>query len=475
MKIIEADVLIIGSGISGLRAACAALETDANLKVAVAAIGSGPGGASFTNVNDSLGIQVPLSDEDKAGYLADAFALAQNSDFNLDLARIMADEAVDSYEFLKNLGVKFREDSNGPLRFKGCFSKEKRAFVFDDLKFFYKLFADKFISLGGKFLEGLTALSFVVDEGRTHGAVFENDFGDRVAVKSASVIAAMGGPAGLWKYNLSGSNQSAFSYGMLHRAGVEIKNAAFVQFLWCDFESGKFVPPADFFQPDTDLVYLAEKYYFKDLVGRFKGSENFYMQRNTHCPASWLQDDRVLDQALAASAEENGSTLIRPAGKDWMNIIPMAQSGNGGAMIDEHGRTDIQGLYCCGECATGMHGANRIGGGMILSSLVFGRRAGEHAAENVGNKISKDDFRELCADELFSSGHSSLDISAEIQSKATILLGESGYTLLESLKKRLDEGFAGNLDITAYLIIRHMADLEEQMKKSAASDIVSAM
>lgn len=58
----------------------------------------------------------------------------------------------------------------------------------------------------------------------------------------------------------------------------------------------------------------------------------------------------------------------------------MAHAGNGGAVIDAHGQTSVAGLFACGECATGMHGANRIGGAMVLATQVFGHRAGVAAA-----------------------------------------------------------------------------------------------
>jgi L-aspartate oxidase len=63
----------------------------------------------------------------------------------------------------------------------------------------------------------------------------------------------------------------------------------------------------------------------------------------------------------------------------------MAHAGNGGALIDEHGGTGVPGLFACGECATGMHGANRIGGAMASATQVFGKRAGEAAAEFASN------------------------------------------------------------------------------------------
>ena len=61
----------------------------------------------------------------------------------------------------------------------------------------------------------------------------------------------------------------------------------------------------------------------------------------------------------------------------------MAHSGNGGARIDNYAQTSIPGLYAVGECASGMHGANRMGGGMVLATQVFGYAAGKNAAGKI--------------------------------------------------------------------------------------------
>ncbi len=58
----------------------------------------------------------------------------------------------------------------------------------------------------------------------------------------------------------------------------------------------------------------------------------------------------------------------------------MAHASNGGVVIDQNAWTGISGLFACGECAGGMHGANRIGGAMVLATQVFGKRAGISAA-----------------------------------------------------------------------------------------------
>ena len=83
--------------------------------------------------------------------------------------------------------------------------------------------------------------------------------------------------------------------------------------------------------------------------------------------------------------------------KSVTQVYPLAHAGNGGAIIDEMAETNVPGLLASGECATGMHGANRLGGGMVLATQVFGHRAGLRAAilAREGSACNQRIFRDL--------------------------------------------------------------------------------
>ncbi|MFK5949586.1 MAG: FAD-binding protein [Methylococcales bacterium] len=68
--------------------------------------------------------------------------------------------------------------------------------------------------------------------------------------------------------------------------------------------------------------------------------------------------------------------------KQPLLIYPTLHYQNGGVVIDEYGKTNIQGLYCVGEVSGGIHGRNRLMGNSLLEIICFGRVAGEHAAKN---------------------------------------------------------------------------------------------
>ncbi len=104
--------------------------------------------------------------------------------------------------------------------------------------------------------------------------------------------------------------------------------------------------------------------------------------RSQHGPVAYGFADTALDCFLLERLNSRGWVEIFHKEKGLFKVGLMAHAGNGGARIDKNGWTGIAGLYACGECAGGMHGANRIGGAMVLATQVFGFRAGQSAAMN---------------------------------------------------------------------------------------------
>jgi L-aspartate oxidase len=74
---------------------------------------------------------------------------------------------------------------------------------------------------------------------------------------------------------------------------------------------------------------------------------------------------------------------------DLVQVRPAAHAINGGLRIDERAESTLPGLFAVGEAATGSHGADRLGGGMVSGSQVFGVKAGKYAAEHARNAASK--------------------------------------------------------------------------------------
>ncbi|MGE4265356.1 MAG: FAD-binding protein [Desulfovibrio sp.] len=361
-------VLVLGAGLAGMRAAWAAKEAAPALSVTLLCPHRKPSGSSFANRNNALGVQAPLPHEAET-FVAEALRLARPGEAAPELVRALADDAPARLGDLLSLGLNFRREPDGSLtRFPGCFSAVPRAVVFDGLAQAHAAFQAKVQGLGVRLVHGFEALELLQDDtGRVRGARLANlRNGTATTVRADAVVAALGGPAPLFGRRLCGPGGSGLAYGLLHRAGARLMNARFLQFFWGRARGKAFVNPGALPWPE-ELASLAAA-------------------RRTHCPVAYGLPDAALDRELLARRGADG--LVRLPGTEQEPLALFAHAGNGGARIDAQGHTTTPGLYACGECAGGMHGAQRLGGGMVLSALVFGARAGRAAAQEALEKTA---------------------------------------------------------------------------------------
>ncbi|WP_147822090.1 FAD-binding protein [Salidesulfovibrio onnuriiensis] len=373
MNHIHCDVLVLGAGLAGLRAAWAAKEQGPALSVLVATGPSGPSGSSFANRNNALGMQVLESDQECADFAGEALALAAPGFAERRLVEILARESRDRFKELLELGLHFRREPSGELRrFTGCGSPHARAAVFDGLEHAFNQFLTKTKSCNVDFAIGLTIFGLLTQEGSCCGAWGLDDKGKPTVLHAPAVIMALGGPAPLYRHRVCGPGNPGLSLGMLAEAGARTANEGFLQFMWYDSQ-GRFHNPGPLLGGNTAILRQEGGRMVPD------AREDLAAARAPHCPALYGHEDASLDELLLEHVRNDGWCRVQH-GRETLHLALMAHAGNGGAVIDEHGRTSVPGLYAAGECATGMHGANRMGGGMVLAIQVFGRRAGMDAA-----------------------------------------------------------------------------------------------
>jgi len=375
--ILETDILVLGAGLAGLRAALAARESAPGLRVALISPRARPSGSSFANRNNALGMQAPTPDQADA-FVAEILRLAAPGLALPQLARALAQDAPACLDFLLGLGLGFRREPSGNLQlFPGCFSSAPRAVVFDGLASAHGALMARARSLGVEMLYGFEALALAQKEpgARVNGALLcalRRNGGARqtLAVRARCVVAALGGPAPLFARRICGPGGSGLGYGLLASAGARLANTEFLQWFWVEAKSLAFVNPGELVWP-PQLQHLAQA-------------------RLTHCPMANGPDiaDVALDLDLLARLGPGGVVHAEHRERGPLYLALAAHAGNGGALIGLQGRTSVPGLFACGECATGMHGANRLGGGMVLSALVFGARAGRAAAQEANQEAA---------------------------------------------------------------------------------------
>lgn len=375
------DVLILGAGLAGLRAALSCLESSSGLRVLVASATGVPAGSSFANQNDALGMHVCLSDAERDAYIREVLALNRGARLSPELLAVQAQEGGARLDDLVELGLNFtRDDTGNLLGHSSCFSPHsRRAFVFTGLASAFACFKTRLDALGCRFAPGWLAASVVTDQGMASGAfLMPYEGGAPVFVAAKSVIVALGGPGRLFAHSMAGPGTPGYGHGLLERAGAAMGNLGYLQFMWATVPGKTFWQPAALGAGGYRLVLPDGRDVLLEEI--LPGLSGLCPSRAGHCPFGYGLEDSALDLALASGLDDAGIVrLIQPDGVP-LHLAPMAHASNGGALIDEHGQTSVPGLLACGECATGMHGSNRIGGGMVLAAQVFGHRAGLRAA-----------------------------------------------------------------------------------------------
>lgn len=404
---LQTDVLVIGAGAAGLRAALAAQAAGAS--VILAAKGrAGAGGATFLAGAPNRGVQGdPDADdasiEGHAREILDAGLGAGRE----DLARILAAEAPARARELLEWGLVPILQGGRPALKPGCFSRVPRALVFPDFAAFGRTALARLDPARVRILDHTLVTRLIVAEGsrggrRCAGAWTLDRAGREGRIDAGAVVLATGGGGGAFSRAIMPADQIGQGTLLALEAGVAPVNLEFVQIM-----IGTTRPRPGRHWPAPLLSKLAAVEgrsgrdllpgWFPDPAARAEG----LAARAGHFPFSTRDAGRWLDIGLARALRAgeglaSGGLRFRLEGlpaphAEWADaeVAPHAHAGNGGIPIGPDGDTALPGLYACGEAAGGVHGADRPGGNSIAACLVFGKRAGEAAVREANGSEQK--------------------------------------------------------------------------------------
>jgi aspartate oxidase len=390
------DVLVIGSGASGLAAAVSAERAGARVGLATKTTLQACNSAKAQG-----GIQAAFGEDDSPEIHAEDVMRSSHETADPVLVRTLTSEAPSAIHWLEELGVEFTR-SNGGYRLARCggATRQRLLQVGDRTGHaITKSLRQTFEAESGVELphHALTELR-PAENGWT--ATFDVK-GERVEIDAGAVVLAAGGRCfaeAETRGELSTNHPNAT--GEVTRialeAGAESRDLDALQY----HPNGGAWPPTmqGYSIPETTRAYgavllNADGEEFTDSLGpRDAVSQAIFdeVERGKGVatpdgrPGVWLDTTRI-------SAEDAEISLpymlrrYRGAGIDPLSepihTYPVLHYQNGGLVIDEHAATTLEGVYACGEIAGGTHGRNRMMGNSLLECTVFGRRAGRAAAE----------------------------------------------------------------------------------------------
>jgi succinate dehydrogenase / fumarate reductase, flavoprotein subunit len=463
----EHDVLIIGAGGAGLRAAIEALAQGASVGVvcksllgkAHTVMAEGGLAAAMCNVDKADGWQTHFRDTMRGGKMLNNWRMAQ----------LHALEAPDRVRELEQWGALFDRTADGEIlqRAFGGHTYKRLCHVGDRTGLeMIRTLQDRGVQLGFDVYMECTITKLLTDGGRVVGAFgYWRDSGNFVLFKAKSIVIATGGIGKSWKITSNSWECTGDGMALAYEAGAELLDMEFVQFhptgmVWPPGVRGILVTEAvrgegGILRNKNDERFM-EKYDPKrmELSTRDVVARSIYTEVRegrgsphggafldiSHKPAEYVK--RKLPSMYHQFKELADVDIT----KGPMEVGPTCHYTMGGIRVEaETGQSSIPGLFAAGEAAGGMHGANRLGGNSLSDLLVFGRRAGLGAAQ-AAKKAGAPDLngaqleqaeREILAPFKRTSGENPYAIHQDLQEVMQTLVGI--FRKDEDLRKALAE------------------------------------
>jgi L-aspartate oxidase len=391
------DVLVVGSGASGLAAALSAERAGVRVGLVTKAALQ-----SCNSAKAQGGIQAAVGDDDSPELHAEDVWKSSHETANRALAAVLTSEAPEAIAWLEETGVEFTRE-NGGYRLARCGGATRKRLLQVGDRTGHAIttaLRERYEASDGQALPHLPLVG-LRQTGSGWLATCRRPDGEEVEVAATAVVLAAGGRCyreAEERGELSTNHPGAT--GEVMRVALELGAAA------CDLDALQYHPnggawPANmegYSIPETTRAYgavllNADGDEFTDSLGaRDAVSQAIFdevakgkgVETPDGRPAVWLDTTRIdpadAEISLPYMLRRYRAAGIDPLGEPIMTY-PVLHYQNGGLTIDEHGETTIEGLFACGEIAGGTHGRNRMMGNSLLECVVFGRRAGKAAAE----------------------------------------------------------------------------------------------
>ena len=379
------DILVIGAGAAGIRAAIEASKAGLAVTV-VADTKPTNGGSTFSGISGGWGIQALEGDERTADNLEafyDDIMRVGLDRCDPQLVRILVEESGARIRDLISYGLAFKTGADGkPVRAQGCFSKIKRAFLTRDMINIRRTFSAMLRQTPIGIVTG-DVTDLIVDDCCCLGAWIMPKGGGHLQINAKSTILATGGGSAIFKDHMSSGGGCGAGYALAHGAGAELANLEFIQFALGLKNNGtrQFLPSWELDQPNKIVDSSGSDILHRILPDSGQRSKAVDLRR-THMPFSCRDLSGLLDIAVAQARQTDKHLYWRNGHSedDRFEVVHFAHAFNGGVKINARAESTIEGLFAAGEVAAGAHGADRIGGCMMTATQVFGQRAGHFAA-----------------------------------------------------------------------------------------------
>src|SRR5882757_362712 len=399
----EHDVLIVGAGGAGLRAAIEALAQGVRVGVvcksllgkAHTVMAEGGIAAAMANVDTSDDWRTHFCDTMRGGKFLNNWRMAQ----------LHAQEAPERVRELEQWGALFDRTDDGQIlqRAFGGHTFKRLCHVGDRTGLeMIRTLQDRGVQQGIDVYMECTVTRLLTDNGRVAGAfAYGRENGRFIVFKAKSIVVATGGIGKAWRVTSNSWEYTGDGMALAYEAGAELMDMEFVQFH----------PTGMVWPPGVQGILVTEAVRGEGGILRNKVGERFmerYDPKRMELSTRDVVARSIYTEVKEGRGTEHGGAYLdishKPAEyvkkklpsmyhqfkeladvditKGPMEVGPTCHYMMGGIRVDaETAQSTIPGLFAAGEAAAGLHGSNRLGGNSLSDLLVFGRRAGLAAAE----------------------------------------------------------------------------------------------
>ena len=407
-KILETDVLVIGTGAAGLRAAIEARRYGSDVLVVDKSLIGVNNNTAFAGGGLKAALPGILDDSmNKAGYKTPEEHIVETIKYgaylsNQKLVETLAINAPARLLELQEFGVESLRLRDNPKAVH--FTKYGGILT--------KAMGSTCKTMGVRLRPHTVIYDFVVDGGAIRGAAaFDCITGVRLAIKTKAIVVATGGAGEVYLRNNTVSQATGEAYAMAYRVGAELIGMELVQ-----------IDPYILAEPDLPLWYIhpckarylavlrnakGEPFLTKHIPLKGTLEDPFPVRYGVRPPDIRETISRAMYLEVLEGRGENGAVMLDctmvpeeewlkdPAdryareailrgfdlGKKMVRVLPGAIHNFGGIRINEWCETSVAGLFAAGECAGLVHGSGRLGGNALSECIVFGTIAGRSASD----------------------------------------------------------------------------------------------
>ena len=504
----EHDVLVIGAGLAGMRAAIEAYRSGADVAVMtkVHPVRS-HSNAAQGGINAAMGGEG--SDDT---WELHAYDTVKGSDWlgDQDAIEIMAKDAPGAIYELEHMGVIFARDKYGRLatRAFGGASQQRTFFVADITgQALLHVLYEQLMKAGMRVYEEWFALSLIKEDGQVCGVVAMDILSGRIeVVRAKAVVMATGGIGRAYEPSTNGLICTGDGMALAYRAGAPLMDMEMVQYHPTTLMgNGALLTEGARGEGAYLLNSLGERFMQKYAPTKLELASRDVVSRSE---ATEINAGRGVNGCVFLDCRHLGEKVIMTKlyqiyelARDFANIDLVRQPCPirpgmhyimGGIKANADGATFLPGLFAAGETANiSIHGGNRLGANSLLETVVFGRRSGVAVLDYIGNKQHKRVNEEALIEEQrrkfqmlfdrpypgYTSARLRLEMGVEMDKHISVYRDETGMTQAVNTIKKLQEQFTKvavqdhgkvyNWNLMSVLEIENMLDVSEVICASA--------